>query len=105
MVTKSEKEISVQDLAEQLGTVQSDVAELTDLIRKLSVQKAGNVADDVMDTVSRVTSMGKMSVDEARRRGEALASDVEDSIARNPLTSVLIAVGLGFVLGSLAGRR
>lgn len=46
---------------------------------------------------------GKVSheVAELHYRGEAVLRDFEESIARNPLRSALIALGVGFVVGRM----
>ncbi len=43
----------------------------------------------------------RTTASEARHRGEVAASELEDMIAARPLTSVLVALGVGYVIGKL----
>ncbi len=58
------------------------------------------------------TEQGKAAFDRARRAGESFLSDAEElrkqadrKIEENPLMSVLVSFGVGFVVGKLLDRR
>ncbi|MGI6244847.1 MAG: DUF883 family protein [Pseudochelatococcus sp.] len=98
-----------------IETLRNDIRTLTDSVadlvrRETESARAGvkGAADSIAETVSSTTA----SVGEAGRR---LASDAQDSvrsatsqveacIEKNPVQSVLIAAGVGFVIGLLSRR-
>ena len=82
------------DLATDLAVLRQDVARLADTISGLvqhQTQAAGN----------RVSE----AVNDAQNRVRAANGAIEACIGRNPLTSVLIALGVGMSLGLLSRSR
>jgi ElaB/YqjD/DUF883 family membrane-anchored ribosome-binding protein len=74
-----------------------------------SVDKAADVAHETVDKVADLTNQG---VDKLSEKGEQfkkveqqLRDEYSEYIRDNPLTSVGIAVGVGFVLSRLLSNR
>ncbi|MBB5753298.1 DUF883 family protein [Prosthecomicrobium pneumaticum] len=101
----SENTVDGGDVAEQLRVLRADVAALAETIRTLGAQRVEAGADALRNAAERTGETLRMSADDARRRGEMLAEDLESRIAANPIPSVLIATGVGLLLGTLFSRR
>lgn len=93
------------DVAEQIRIIQADIAALTESIRALGAERVEAGADALREAAYRAGETMRMSAEDARRRGEVMAQDLEERIAANPLSAVLIATGVGLVLGALFSRR
>lgn len=93
------------DLADQVKAIQDELMALTETIRSFTSQKASAGADALRDAAHLAGDTMRSTAEEARRHGEHIADDIEGRISDNPVPSVLIAAGIGFVLGALIGRR
>jgi len=101
MVTKTDS----SDLSDQVKAIQAELASLTDTIRKFGSEQAHAGADALHDAAGRASETLRASADEARRRGQRVAEDIEGQITSNPVPAVLIAAGIGLFIGALIGRR
>jgi ElaB/YqjD/DUF883 family membrane-anchored ribosome-binding protein len=107
-----------QDFGEHIEKIRADIAALRETMAQLVSDTAGIQASlkrRVDAAAQRAVRAGEELVDEAGALGDeamraaartagAAVGDLEARIARNPLSSVLIALGLGFAVGIL-GRR
>ncbi len=88
-----------------LTALREDVASLADRMAKLvqhQTQSAGlRVSEAVDDATDKITSTAA----KAQKTVCAAGREIESSIERNPLTSVLIAFGVGISLGLLNRLR
>ncbi|SEP61408.1 hypothetical protein SAMN05216548_10192 [Faunimonas pinastri] len=88
-----ETQRKAEGLDSQISSLKSEIASLSSAFADFI--KVG--AREGRETLSRQT---EYYVGEAR----ALEEELETQISRNPLTAVLIALGLGFLIGLLARR-
>lgn len=102
MADKSE---GAADLSEQIKAIQAELLALTESVRSFSSEKAHAGAEAFRDAAGKASDTARTTADEARRRGERLAEDLEGRITTHPLPAVLIAAGVGLVIGALLGRR
>ena len=84
-------------LAQTIGKLAADTAEVQARMRK-NVRKAASSAAEAGEDL--IADTADAAVDAAM----AGMSSLEAEIKRNPLTAVLTALGIGFVVG-LVGRR
>jgi ElaB/YqjD/DUF883 family membrane-anchored ribosome-binding protein len=93
------------DLAADLAALRQDVARLAETMSKVvqhQAQAAGHrVSEAVGDTKDRITSTAA----DAQNRVRAVSGEIEAYIEHNPLTAVLIALGIGMSLGLLSRSR
>lgn len=98
MADKSE---GAADLSEQIKAIQAELLALTESVRSFSSEKAHAGAEALREAAGRAGD----AADDARRHGEHMAEALEGRITANPLPSVLIAAGVGLVIGAMLGRR
>jgi ElaB/YqjD/DUF883 family membrane-anchored ribosome-binding protein len=93
------------DIGSDLAALRRDIAHLADAMRGLvevQTQAAGvRLTGAVGDAKSKITH----AADEARNNVRAAGDEFEASIDRNPLTAVLIALGVGLLIGSIGRSR
>lgn len=82
------------DLKQDLATLKADMGNLMAAMKDLGVEQ-GRLA------YARAREVGE------RARGQAVAAQesVEQYVEARPLTSVLVAFGTGFAIGTLLGAR
>ncbi|PZQ17768.1 MAG: hypothetical protein DI565_03235 [Ancylobacter novellus] len=81
-------------LEADLAALRDDVARLTDTLQSL-----------LADGAATAKNAAREGVDTARAKVEGAAEDLSDAVVENPLTSVLIALGVGYVVGALGRSR
>jgi ElaB/YqjD/DUF883 family membrane-anchored ribosome-binding protein len=113
MATSADKE-----MAESLDRIRADIAALSDTVKTLVSDTAGiqsTLKTKLNDTARHAASIGEKAIHEATDMGsEAFhaaakhateaVENIEVKITRNPMTSVMIALGLGFAIGLLHRR-
>lgn len=103
------------DVEDQVETLRADIAELTKTITALSKDssarlhdKAGDVADKGKQRLDEATLEARTRAsevgDDAYAAGQRAASDLQSSVVQNPLASLAIAAGVGFLAGTFAKR-
>lgn len=99
----------------EIETMRNEIKGLTDSVADLVRREterartnvkgiADNVADSVSSAAHSVGSTGQRLAADAQEGVRTAASKVEQCIEKNPVQSVLIAAGVGFVLGLMSRR-
>ncbi|MET0314703.1 MAG: hypothetical protein ABW275_09960 [Hansschlegelia sp.] len=81
--------------------LKGDVARLTDTVSTLLSDSAAAARAAAQQGVDRATA----AAESARDYAEQKADDLSAAVEQNPLTSVLIALGLGYIIGVLGRSR
>ena len=103
------------DMAAELTRLRDDFGRLSNSVSELVKAQANSAAETLRSTV---TSMSGAAADKAAELGSSAlqmtdtaqqaaltaSRDIEASIERNPLTAVMIAAGVGLVLGMVSSR-
>ena len=110
----------MSDVRDDLAAVRNDLARLADTVSNMvsgqsraASRAARNNAQGMMDQArgqfyaraNDVSKMGNMFASEARDRLHNANVEIESRIERNPITAVLIAAGVGLVLGLMSRSR
>jgi ElaB/YqjD/DUF883 family membrane-anchored ribosome-binding protein len=107
-----------QEFQKDLDTIRADIAALTDTVGKLATEaskaqaamaktaraagkKAAGIGEEMWDEAMQ---LGQDTAEAASHAAAAGVSTLEKEIRRNPFTSVLIALGVGFLVG-VVGRK
>ncbi len=70
------------------------------------VQELGKVTKEVMgDTVGMIRDNASEYYQQGMKKAQSLEKSLETKIKENPLQALLIAAGVGFVLGAVWKRR
>ncbi|CAL1239920.1 DUF883 family protein [Candidatus Methylocalor cossyra] len=86
-------EISAE-LRQDLATLKADLNALMETVRELSAEQGRAVYGRLRETG-----------DKARAQVQAAQDSVERYVEARPLSSILVAFGVGFVVGTLLGSR
>jgi ElaB/YqjD/DUF883 family membrane-anchored ribosome-binding protein len=101
MATEKTAQDTSAELSKELAALREDLAALVGTVRDLATSQAGHAVDAAKETVGHVAERLKMTASDARHRGEEVASEIEELIATRPLTAVMIALGIGYVIGKI----
>ena len=75
--------LDAYELADQIAAIRAELQSLASTVGRIANNQRGLVQDKAMET----------------------ANQVEDTIRQNPLSAMLIALGVGFLFGVLVTRR
>lgn len=99
--TKTDTEDTAAELRREVKALRDDLTALVGTVSDYIGKQASQAGEAAKEGVGQMAEALKSTANEARRRGEIAASEIEDMIAARPLTSVLVALGLGYVIGKL----
>jgi ElaB/YqjD/DUF883 family membrane-anchored ribosome-binding protein len=99
---------ATQDVQDDLRALREDLSTLAQEVTNLMSSTGSQTLDDVKDRIRGIRSALDEVISEAGLRGrdtlrgvgENLSSAVEESIKERPLTTLALALGLGFILGA-----
>lgn len=97
-----------KDLQEELATLKADVKKLSEdvgdllgVLRELGVDKVNSARSSLDEELDRRRDELRTALNSARARGEKAADAVEGEIAQHPMSSVMAAFGMGFLIAKL----
>lgn len=93
------------DFAADLAALRQDVARLTETMSTLVQHQTQAVGHRVSEAVDDVRVKIASTAADAQSRVRAASGEIEARIKQNPVTSVLIALGVGISLGLLSRSR
>jgi ElaB/YqjD/DUF883 family membrane-anchored ribosome-binding protein len=84
---------AVDDIRVDLQTLREDLARLTQQV----TEAVGARSEEALNEAK---AKGRQAADAAREAADSLAGAVEESLRSRPFTTLVLAVGLGFLFGS-----
>lgn len=94
-----------EDITADLTALRQDVARLSEAISALLQSQAQGVARHVSDAVDDAKARFASTAADVKERVSEAGGEIEASIARNPMTAMLIAFGAGMALGMMTRSR
>lgn len=106
----------LDELKQDIGDLKSDLKGLVDVFKTTSRGRMsdakGRIAEMARDRYERLQDLTNRGVYNARRvagrardAGSRAVERVQDKVEERPITSVLIALGVGVLLGRILKRR
>jgi ElaB/YqjD/DUF883 family membrane-anchored ribosome-binding protein len=92
------------DVEGEFGTVKDDLVKLRADIANLSAALKELTSETVHDQIDSLKSRIDRLTGDAKIQGRQALDEVADRIEEHPLSSVLIAFGVGILLGKLFDR-
>ena len=89
------------ELREELKALRDDLTKLVDTVKTMGKEQADAALHSARDAFDHAAEGIKSRAAEAQKRGEAMAEEVEQMITRHPVTSILVAIGLGYFFGRM----
>ncbi|MDB5366388.1 MAG: hypothetical protein JWM77_2315 [Rhodospirillales bacterium] len=88
----------------EFDTVRDDLTKLSSDIANLAASLKDGATDTAREQLAAARDRFERLTEEARSRGEEQLEGLAATIEERPLTSVLIAFGVGVILGRLLDR-
>lgn len=91
-----------------LSSLRDDLSRLSDTVAQLVRGQTHGMKDtlaSVRDTAQDWQESGRALASDAQGRLKGFTADLESSIERNPLTAVMVAAGIGLLVGLMRRDR
>ncbi|MFD3190413.1 YqjD family protein [Sedimentitalea sp. HM32M-2] len=98
-------ESEAQQLSNQIDALKTDIAAISQTLVEMSAARREAVVADASEKVAHLRDRGEKTLQDAQASVEDLTQQATDAVRNQPATAVGIAVGVGFLLGFLSGRK
>lgn len=95
----------IEGYKSDITQLRKQIRQLTNTVNDITAERGNELSDVLRANLQSVVNQGEEALAQVREQAEKVTADTQDAIARNPLTSVSIALGVGVVLGMLARGR
>lgn len=96
--TTANKQVTVDELADQIAGLKKDIAALTDSLGSYGKSKSEEMRNNARTAADDLTEAGRAKALEAQLQAE-------EFLKTQPGTALGIAAGLGFLVGLITARR
>jgi len=103
-VTKPINE-ATQDITADLAALRDDIAKLSNSVTALVRSQAAVTTDQMMGAVDTARQKIADTASGAQDRVNALGSDLEAAVERNPLAAIAVAMSAGVLIGLMTRRK
>ncbi|HKJ74623.1 MAG TPA: hypothetical protein VKA19_10945 [Alphaproteobacteria bacterium] len=101
MATEDDLRKEFDTLKADVNKLRGDVSELVDILKELGTEKTTSAKASVDEELARQREKLRATLTDARTRGRKAAESMEGEIAEHPMSSLIAAFGLGFVIAKL----
>ena len=98
-------ESATTDIAADFGALRRDIVHLTEALRVLVDRQTQMAGARVSDAAEGVSDKIAQAAGDARKGAQAKSDEITAFIERNPLTAILVALGLGMFIGMIGRPR
>ena len=98
-------DLSAEELREHINELRKDFKDLLGTVEKLTKAQADGVSRQVHDGLRNYIDKGEDAFDVVRDQAERVYDDVHETVERNPMTAIMIALGVGFMVGMATRAR
>ena len=95
---------SYQALEAELAKLRDDVASLAGTVRDVASEEVHATVDAIRDRLDKAATEARKAARRAKAGAHDAADALEGAIEEHPFTSILVALGLGFILGAFLRR-
>lgn len=93
-----------EDLSAQIDALKADLQSISATLRDLVMEEAGPRGEKLGAAAKDYIKHGREHADDVLAEARAARQDLEAKVVENPMAALLIAVGLGFLVGLLSRR-
>ncbi|WP_306113383.1 MULTISPECIES: YqjD family protein [unclassified Roseovarius] len=94
-----------EQLSAQIDALKDDIATISKTLVEMGSARRDAVVNDASEKVAHLKTSSEKRLQEMQGKAEEIANRTGDAVRNQPATAVGIAVGVGFLLGFLSGRK
>ena len=101
---KNKSDDPAAELAAQIQEIRDDIGKLSDIVTRLATQKLDETTGMAQEGLEDFARRGQEAADQLRGKAKEHLASVENTIENKPFASVLVALAIGFFVGSVMRR-
>jgi ElaB/YqjD/DUF883 family membrane-anchored ribosome-binding protein len=95
----------IEGYKSDIAQLRKQIRQLTNTVNDITAERGNELSDVLRANLQSVVAQGEDALAQVREQAEKVTADTQDAIARNPLTAVSIALGVGVALGMIFRGR
>ncbi|MFU1477380.1 DUF883 family protein [Roseovarius sp. C7] len=95
----------VEALSAQISALKTDLGAITETLKSLGVHGGEEAAERARDMAAKVQQSGRDGLSYAQNSAEEMGAQAAQAVRNQPATAMGLAVGVGFLLGFMSGRK
>lgn len=105
MATAKSSADIIESYKSDVVQLRKQIRKLTDTVNDITSDRGSELSDVLRANLQSVVHQGEEALAQVREQAEKVTADTQDAIAKNPLTAVSIALGVGVVIGMISRGR
>lgn len=105
MATAKSSADIIESYKSDVVQLRKQIRKLTDTVNDITSDRGSELSDVLRANLQSVVHQGEEALAQVREQAEKVTADTQDAIAKNPLTAVSIALGVGVILGMISRGR
>lgn len=99
--TNENGEETSNDLNAEIAALREDIASITATLGDVVKNRAEEARDEAVRLGKKMEKKGEEALESVQDSFEAAESDLKEAIRERPISSVLIAAGIGYILSKI----
>lgn len=99
------KDLTVDDLSDQIETLKKDIGGLAEIIQGLGRQKGDELSDKAREAAQSMSEHAVASKVMAEQKARAAGSQIDAFVKDQPVTALTLATAVGYLIGMATSRR
>ncbi|MBQ1203102.1 MAG: DUF883 family protein [Loktanella sp.] len=96
---------NIDQLSEQMTVLRNDIAAISKSLADLGASTKDAAMENARMKAAELRASGEKHLSQAQDRAEELGQQAADAVRQQPAAAVGLAVGVGFLLGFITGRK
>lgn len=92
------------DLQAQVAALKEDIAKITATLSKIGKDRAKGAGRSAASSFETARLRGEETFEDLRSQARELEDQLTETVRENPLTTIAVAAGVGFLLALIARR-
>ena len=95
----------IEQLSEQIATLRSDISTISQTLYDLGRQSGDSAVNGARRKAADLRDAGQQHLHSAQHQAEEMGHQAADAGRAQPAAAMGLAVGMGFLLGFITGRK
>lgn len=101
----SSSQDDIEQLSQQIATLREDISAISRTLSDLGGSTRDAAVDGARRKASELRQAGEQQLYSAQHQAEEMSQQAANAVRNQPATAVGLAVGVGFLLGFITGRK
>lgn len=105
MAQKATPQKEIDQLSAQVSALKDDISDISRTLGDLGRSSRDAASAQASETAAEMRAAGRQKVNDAQDMAENIGRQAGEAVHNQPMATMGLAVGLGFLLGFMTGRK